>query len=73
MAFAINRISQMTRRVPNPQGAYMAADNLWHDWNEQGPTNQDADDSDPRDALFAGSNFLGTYSTGMLRVGFLFE
>ena len=56
-----------------PQGAYIAADALWNDWSEQGPTNQDAVSDQARDALFAGSNFLGTYSTGMLRVGFLFE
>ena len=56
-----------------PQGAYIAADALWNDWSEQGPTNQDAEGDPARDALFAGSNFLGTYSTGMLRIGFLFE
>ena len=56
-----------------PQGAYLAADNLWSDWNDQGPDNLDNLASPARDALFSGANSLGTYSTGMLRVGFLFN
>ena len=65
---------------PADQAAYIAADALWSDWSEQSPATQDAviDPNgfprDPaRDAFFSGANFLGTYSTGMLRVGFLFE
>lgn len=59
---------------------YLASDDLWSDWSEQSPSNQDQEvrpngipGDDPRDAFFNGSNFLGTYSTGMLRIGFLFE
>ena len=58
---------------PADQAAYIAADALWSDWVEQSPATQDALIDSPRDAFFSGSNFLGTYSTGMLRIGYLFE
>lgn len=58
---------------PADQAAYIAADGLWSDWVEQSPATQDALIDSPRDAFFNGSNFLGTYTTGMLRIGFLFE
>jgi hypothetical protein len=62
---------------PQDQAAYIAADNLWNDWSEQSPQTldqtEDVTPDDARDAFFSGSNFLGTYSTGMLRIGFLFE
>ena len=58
---------------PSDQAAYIAADALWSDWVEQSPATQDALINGPRDAFFNGSNFLGTYSTGMLRIGYLFE
>jgi len=58
---------------PADEAAYIAADDLWSDWVEQSPATQDALNDSPRDAFFSGSNFLGTYSTGMLRIGFLFE
>ena len=58
---------------PADQAAYIAADALWNDWVEQSPATQDALLDAPRDAFFSGSNFLGTYSTGMLRLGFLFD
>ena len=54
-------------------GVYSAVDNLWNTWNDQSPENFDTASDFPRDAYFNGTNFLGTYSTGMLRVGFLFE
>ena len=58
---------------PAGEAAYIAADALWSDWVEQSPATQDALIDSPRDAFFNGSNFLGTYSTGMLRIGYLFE
>ena len=58
---------------PADEAAYIAADALWSDWVEQSPATQDALIDSPRDAFFSGSNFLGTYSTGMLRIGYLFE
>ena len=58
---------------PADQAAYIAADGLWSDWVEQSPATQDALIDSPRDAFFNGSNFLGTYTTGMLRIGFLFD
>jgi hypothetical protein len=58
---------------PADEAAYIAADALWSDWVEQSPATQDALIDSPRDAFFNGSNFLGTYSTGMLRIGYLFE
>ena len=65
---------------PEGQSYYIAADQLWSDWSEQSPATEDAavgpggiGGDDPRDAFFNGSNFLGTYSTGMLRIGYLFE
>jgi hypothetical protein len=58
---------------PADQAAYIAADALWNDWAEQSPATQDALLDSPRDAFFSGSNFLGTYTTGMLRIGYLFS
>ena len=58
---------------PSSQGAYIAADNLWHDWLEQSQETFDTAADPARDAFRAGANFLGTYSTGMLRIGYLFE
>ena len=62
------------------QAAYIAVDDLWSDWSEQSPQTLDQavkpngiPGDAPRDGFFSGSNFLGTYSTGMLRIGFLFE
>lgn len=58
--------------LPGNQAAYEAADNLWNDWSSQESVGLD-ENGDNQDAFFNGSNFLGTYSTGMLRVGFLFN
>ena len=65
---------------PEGQSYYIAADQLWSDWSEQSPATEDAlvdpngfENDSRRDAFFNGSNFLGTYSTGMLRIGYLFE
>ena len=52
---------------------YMAVDDLWSTWDEQSPANFDEVTDSARDAYYNGTNFLGTYSTGMLRIGFLFE
>jgi hypothetical protein len=70
-----NYFDPLTGEVLGPQEfiAYEAADALWNDWSEQSPATQDSNYDAPRDAFFSGSNFLGTYSTGMLRIGFLFE
>jgi len=54
-------------------GIYSAVDNLWSTWNEQSPENYDQVNDPVRSAYYNGTNFLGTYSTGMLRLGFLFE
>ena len=59
--------------LPGNQPLYEAVDNLWADWTSQSPDTEDSLFDDPRAAYFNGSNFLGTYSTGMLRVGFLFN
>ena len=58
--------------LPNEQPFYEAVDALWSNWDEQSPANEDLA-GQGRDAFFNGANFLGTYSTGMLRVGFLFN
>ena len=58
--------------LPNEQPFYEAVDALWSNWDEQSPANEDLA-GQGREAFFNGSNFLGTYSTGMLRVGFLFN
>ena len=58
--------------LPNQQPLYEAVDALWSNWDEQSPANEDLA-GQGREAFFNGSNFLGTYSTGMLRVGFLFN
>ena len=55
------------------EGVVTAVDQLWSDWNEQSPENLDDIGDDVRDAYYNGTNFLGTYSTGQLRIGFLFE
>ena len=59
--------------LPGNQPLYEAVDNLWADWSIQSPDTEDSLIDDARSAYFNGSNFLGTYSTGMLRVGFLFN
>ena len=58
--------------LPGNQAAYEAADELWYDWSSQESVGLD-ENGDTQAAFFNGSNFLGTYSTGMLRVGFLFN
>jgi len=57
--------------LPGGQALYQAVDDLWYDWSSQEEVG--LDQGDQQDAFFNGSNFLGTYSTGMLRVGFLFN
>lgn len=54
------------------QNAVSAADDLWSDWSAQSPANNDRPDN-ARNAYGAGGSFLGTYSTGMLRLGFLID
>ena len=50
-----------------------AVDALWHTWDEQSPENFDTVNDFARNAYYNGTNFLGNYSTGQLRIGFLFE
>ena len=73
MAWRRRVLCQPQRWSSRLKAAYIAADALWSDWVEQSPATQDALIDSPRDAFFNGSNFLGTYSTGMLRIGYLFE
>ena len=54
-------------------GVVTAVDDLWHTWDEQSPENFDTTNDFARNAYYNGTNFLGTYSTGQLRIGFLFE
>ena len=55
------------------EGVVTAVDQLWSDWNEQSPENLDNIADDVRDAYYNGTTFFGNYSTGQLRIGFLFE
>ena len=54
-------------------GVVTAVDDLWHTWDEQSPENFDTVNDFARNAYYNGTNFLGNYSTGQLRIGFLFE
>ena len=54
-------------------GVVTAVDALWHTWDEQSPENFDTVNDFARNAYYNGTNFLGNYSTGQLRIGFLFE
>ena len=54
------------------EAAVSAQDALWSDWSAQSPANNDRP-ADFKDAFRAGDSFLGTYSTGMLRLGFLID
>ena len=54
-------------------GVVTAVDALWHTWDEQSPENFDSVNDFARNAYYNGTNFLGNYSTGQLRIGFLFE
>ena len=46
---------------------------LWSDWSGQSPLNNDRADDPTRDLFRNSGSFLGTYSTGMLRIGFLID
>jgi hypothetical protein len=54
------------------EGAATAVDALWSDWDAQSPADNDRP-SDPKSAYESGSSFFRTYSTGMLRIGFLID
>ena len=54
-------------------GLVEAIDALWSDWGDQQSSDFDEVNDDPRNAYFNGSNYFGMYSTGMLRLGFLFN
>ena len=48
-------------------------DELWADWRGQSPGNADRPEDDTRELFRNSGSFLGTYSTGMLRIGFLID
>ena len=54
-------------------GLVEALDALWSDWTDQQSDDFDTVGDSARNAYFNGSNYFGMYSTGMLRLGFLFN